>query len=240
MILLALTASVARSWYTGFNIGGSVRYLDIKFNQATFSDKIGRPFYLDPEVHFGQLIKKIGLGDTVYGTFYLGYKWKINKFWLGVETFISVEPYNLEFKLPTVAARREGEEPFTLKMSNIVVGGMIGKFGYYITPSVAIVLVTGIEAGLQGGIVFKNPIPGFSEKKKSIPDGGIRLGLEMRTDLTDSWSMNLGFHQTFLPSSLILTWAPKYKKNLDEYAIDHISFKKIRCYVGFQYFFKKR
>ena len=234
-MILLLTAVMERSWYTGVNVGFSPRYFKIQFNKNKFKDTIGKQLTLDPNVEFHNLFRMVGLEDTIYGTVYLGYRWKINRFFLGVNAFFSVEPYNLTFRLPTDLGR--DADFLELKMHNIAVGGLAGKFGYYLTTSTALILILGFEYGLQGHAIVKNPLSQSGEKTTSIPDAGIRLGLELKTHLNDKWSFNLGFHKTILPYFILERFLPKEHKN---YAIDHVSLEKTRAYVGFQYYFNRR
>jgi len=236
MVLLMLTADMTRSWYVGANLGRGSRYLDFKFTEDGLKKYTKK--FLDPKVKFDKLWNEyfvIGFKDVFYGTFYLGYRWKINKFWLGVEAFTSIEPYSLKFELGTSAERRFGKGLISLDANNVVVGGLIGKFGYYLTPSTAIIAIVGFEVGLHGKYIFRSPLEPDHEDHASIPDGGIRLGLEMKTSLNEKWSMNLGFHKTFLSTNIIPIKSVDDK--IKDYGLSYISFDKLRYYVGMQYYF---
>jgi len=228
-----------RSWYVGANVGRGSRCLDLEFTETGFEKSFEKYFKnaLDPKVPFRELWNKyivIGFRDVFYGTFYLGYRWKINKFWTGLEVFTSIEPYNLEFELGTSAERRPGKGFIGLNANNIIVGGFMGKFGYYLTPSTAIIAIAGIELGLHGEYIMRSPINPDHEDHVDIPDGGIRLGLEMKTHLNERWSVNLGFHKTFISTNVVPT---KYSDKLKDFGFSYVSFEKTRCYIGIQYYF---
>lgn len=228
-----------RSWYVGVNVGKGSRYLDLEFTEDGFKMFEGlfknKP---DPKVPYRKLWNDcivVGFRDVLYGTLYLGYRWKKDNLFIGVEGSASIEPYNLEFELGTSAERRLGKGVISLNANNIIVGGLVGKFGYYLAPSTAIIALAGLELGAHGNFVMRSPLTPEHEDRFDIPDGGLRLGLEMKTHLNKRWSMNLGFHKTFVSTNIIPT---KYGDRLKELGFSYMSFEKTRCYIGLQYDFK--
>ena len=142
----------------------------------------------------------LGGRPKFFGSLQLGYGWRIRNWWVDMTTFFNYEYRNVKFFLNTYAENLE-ENRFLiqLRMKHVIQGGLDCRLGYYMTQNAALLFLIGFEIGHQGTFKFQSPRPPFIEATpSSLPDAGIRLGIQAKFDLQKNWSMILGYQNVFL------------------------------------------
>lgn len=241
-MFFVLQALSYRGWYAGANLGLADRTFDPKIDKAKFVEsKLNKKLKLDPSSRTDALVEAFnkemvfGLKEHIYGEVDLGYFWRMNHWFISLSGMAYWEPRASAFKVSYDGEFNPGKELYNVNVNNLYGGGLILKAGYYITPSTAILGVFGLEAGKSMHFMVKHPTnPNVFLLDFTIPDAGIRLGVEAKIDVKNNCSFTLGFHHTVLP----VHWQFKTKLEKD-YGIKAFYFTKTRVLIGCQYQFYK-